>query len=508
MRFTVAILAEKAIDLLNTKPLLYHYADRSVINSTSSSPGDAKLDDVLFLLDNSSGGHPYQGCSARHCIYIASASEVEKGQLPVCEKDRSLVVLPPSVRLGKLKNALQKTFSIYNSWSENLLEIIQQGENWFALVEEGHRILQNPIVIYSKSMRVLAYTANDGPDEPLWVDTVHAGVARVDSERQAADLMRYLAESEQHDLPFRYEGEGMSVPFYSAPVRIGNELYGMVNTLEFRHPITTGFLDLQRAFAAYVSIQMKQSVSADTGSENAPRQLLIDLLGGNITSTEHLETRLIAAGWHPMSIFCLVCFHSALPFLSLEQWRSTCERLGALFPNAICCLTGETAPHICMVVSGSTTIPPQAVLDRTEHFCQMNYMRAGVSETYYNLLDTPRYYWQAEAAIELETGLLCSYESLHFRHMVQQLKRYPFPEDLMLPAVNILKRTDEESGTEYLQTLRELILHTFNQTETASALGIHRTTLVYRIKRMEELTGINMEDGRQMLHAAISLELL
>lgn len=508
MHFTVAILAEKALDLMNTEALSVHYAERSTINGVSTFPGEAKREDLLFLLDNSSGSHPYQRCQARHCIYIASASETEKGQLPVCEKDRSLIVLSPSVRSSRLKHALQKAFSFYNSWCENLLEIVQQGGNWFALVEEGHRILQNPIVIYSKSMRVLAYTANDGPDEPLWVDAVHTGVARVDSERQAADLLRFLSESEQHDLPFRYEGEGMNCPFYSAPIKIGNSLYGMVNTLEFRHPITAGFLDLQRTFAVYVSIQMKQMTVSGTGSENAPRQLLIDLLGGSISSKEHLETRLIAAGWHPMSVFCLVCFHSALPFLSLEQWRSTRERLEALFPNGICCLTGETTPHICMVISGSATVPPQAVLDRTKHFCQMNYLRAGVSETYYNLLDTPRYYWQAEAAIELETGLLCSYESLHFRHMVQQLKRYPFPQDLMLPAVTLLKKTDEETGTEYIRTLRELVLHTFNQTETASTLGIHRTTLVYRIKRMEELAEIRIEDGRQMLHAAISLELL
>ncbi|MBQ6123170.1 MAG: helix-turn-helix domain-containing protein, partial [Clostridia bacterium] len=44
--------------------------------------------------------------------------------------------------------------------------------------------------------------------------------------------------------------------------------------------------------------------------------------------------------------------------------------------------------------------------------------------------------------------------------------------------------------------------------ETANALGIHRTTLAYRLRRAQELTGLDLTDAKQVFHVAVSLELM
>ena len=46
------------------------------------------------------------------------------------------------------------------------------------------------------------------------------------------------------------------------------------------------------------------------------------------------------------------------------------------------------------------------------------------------------------------------------------------------------------------------------QARLAEALGIHRTTLAYRLRRVQELTGLQLDDPRQAFHTAVSLKLM
>ena len=60
----------------------------------------------------------------------------------------------------------------------------------------------------------------------------------------------------------------------------------------------------------------------------------------------------------------------------------------------------------------------------------------------------------------------------------------------------------------YLQTISAYISNGLNQTDTAKALDIHRTTLIYRLRRIAEYTYLDFSDSESLLHAAVSLEML
>ena len=92
--------------------------------------------------------------------------------------------------------------------------------------------------------------------------------------------------------------------------------------------------------------------------------------------------------------------------------------------------------------------------------------------------------------------------------MLRHLRAHPYRDDLTHPAMSRLAEMDRTEGTDYIPTLRALIQHSFNQMETANVLGIHRTTLAYRLRRMQELTGLDLADARQVFHVAVSLKLM
>ena len=508
MRYTVPIVVEKALALLDVRPLAVHYADDCDINGFSPNYRERGRQDLLWLQDNSGGARPYAACGARHCVYIPSRAE-ETGGLPECAPGRSLVVLPRTVSLRQLMAALEACFAFYNDWGDALLDVLRRGGDWFALLEAGHRVLDNPMIIYSRSMRILAYTVDDGTADAIWTDTVRDGVARVDSQRQAEELMSFLAEVERHDAPFRHQGEGMSAPFWSAPVLVDGRRRGMVNVVEERHPLSRGDRDLLRFFSQFVAIRMASAGFGAPVPDAVPRQLMLDLLAGDIASRDHLNTRLIAVDWRAGAWFQFVSLRAALPVLAGEQWRSAYDRLAALSLNALSCLMDDQGePRICLLLTGDNPAAFARPLELIGPFCAMNHLRAGVSEPFGDLLETPRYHRQAEAALALEAGTVCDYTGARYARMLRHLRAHPYRDDLTHPAVARLAEMDRAEGGEYIATLRALIQHTFNQMETANALGIHRTTLAYRLRRMQELTGLDLGDARQVFHVAVSLKLM
>ena len=507
MRYTVPIVAEKALKLLGVEPLFAHYDAEREVNGFSTSTRDRRRQDILWLNDNSSGNRPYASCVARHCIHIASRAETA-APAPECGEGRSLVILPHGVQMRRLIVAMEQCFAFYNAWDNDLLDVVRRGGDWHELLREGHRMLQNPMILYNRSMRSLAYTADDGTDDLMWTDTVREGVARVKSERESADLMRFLGEVERHDAPFSFRGEGMSAPFWCAPVRVAGRTRGMVNVVEYHRPLSPGDQDLLGCLAGYIALSIQRSDAGGPMPDAVPRQFMLDLLNGEIASRDLLDTRLIAVDWSAQGYFRFVSLRAGLPFLSGEQWRARYDRLAAMSLNGLMCMIGQEEPGIGLLLTATQPDRFARSLEILGQFCAMNDLRAGISDVYEDLLQTPRYFRQATTALELGEGTLCAYEAARYERMLRHLRGHPYREDLMHPAMARLVALDREEGTEYIRTLRALLLNTFNQQETAQALGIHRTTLAYRLRRLQKLTGLDIGDARQMFHVAVSLKLM
>ena len=67
---------------------------------------------------------------------------------------------------------------------------------------------------------------------------------------------------------------------------------------------------------------------------------------------------------------------------------------------------------------------------------------------------------------------------------------------------------DRKKGSDLYQTLKCYLNNQCNATKTSDQLFIHRTTLIYRIKTISELTGINLENPDTYLHLLLSCRIL
>ncbi|WP_411501494.1 helix-turn-helix domain-containing protein [Brevibacillus centrosporus] len=79
--------------------------------------------------------------------------------------------------------------------------------------------------------------------------------------------------------------------------------------------------------------------------------------------------------------------------------------------------------------------------------------------------------------------------------------------DYVLENLGPLLRYEKSRKREFLHTLTSFLDHSLKMKETASALNIHLNTLIYRVKRMEEILGISLANQRQFLDISIAIEI-
>lgn len=77
--------------------------------------------------------------------------------------------------------------------------------------------------------------------------------------------------------------------------------------------------------------------------------------------------------------------------------------------------------------------------------------------------------------------------------------------ELRLPGLQALRREDAQRGRNYVETLRAFLDAGGSIPGSAAALGIHPNTMRYRVARVQEVSGLDLDDPEHRLVAALEL---
>lgn len=136
---------------------------------------------------------------------------------------------------------------------------------------------------------------------------------------------------------------------------------------------------------------------------------------------------------------------------------------------------------------------------------------AGLGGPAETLADWPRAHEQAVQAMQLGRRLrlnqLVEYNSLGIYQLLSQLEGTPAVQSFCNRIIGPLAEYDQRHRSSLVQTVDAYFAHHGNISQTAEALFVHRNTLLYRLDRIQELTGqdLNQADMRLALHLALKL---
>jgi sugar diacid utilization regulator len=119
-------------------------------------------------------------------------------------------------------------------------------------------------------------------------------------------------------------------------------------------------------------------------------------------------------------------------------------------------------------------------------------------------------YHQARRAIRVGEivpgfGPTVAWQDLGVYRVLVQLPLDPLPPDVIHPG--LLRLFEVDKGGHLVQTLETYLDHAGDVRSTIAALSVHRTSLYYRLGRIEELGGLRLSDGGERLAVHLGLKL-
>lgn len=159
--------------------------------------------------------------------------------------------------------------------------------------------------------------------------------------------------------------------------------------------------------------------------------------------------------------------------------------------------------------------PDQGCFERLQEYisqksgCEMTVGVSGQGVSYQMFQDI---YREARDALEIARSqrsgqrIVCIEKAGYWR-LLKDISKQSVCREYVSGKLDALIRYDEENESSLLETLETFVNHLGVRNMTATSLYLHRNTLMYRIKKIEHLTGYDLSDPNSILELSLALHL-
>lgn len=135
----------------------------------------------------------------------------------------------------------------------------------------------------------------------------------------------------------------------------------------------------------------------------------------------------------------------------------------------------------------------------------------GVSSTVKELINSQASYNEASKALNSGTkvsgrGSAVFFEDLGIFRVMSELGDAALLEELYHNSIGRLANYDSNNNTEFYRTLEIFCAENFNLKETARQLGLHYNSLQYRLKKISEITGLDLDSSEGIFNLMVGLK--
>ena len=133
----------------------------------------------------------------------------------------------------------------------------------------------------------------------------------------------------------------------------------------------------------------------------------------------------------------------------------------------------------------------------------------GVGSCHPTIAGVAASYAEARDAVEIAVGIGVHGRALHFDEVLidHMVRSTPHADRILDSTLRPLLDYDAAKQAELVSTLRAYIDSGFNLTRSAEVLQVHPNTVVYRLRRIRELSGRDPQDANDLLLLFLGLKL-
>ena len=410
-------------------------------------------------------------------------------------------------RVADVLNCAQDAYKKYNKWYLDMYEALSNESGIQELLDLTLPLLGNPVYFHDKNYQFIAHA--EIPGMPGGNDIYKS---KQNNGRMSLDAINELKKTPYFEKTFEtkkptFHVDAGELHYIYDNVRVKGEYWGRLFVDERMRPFKKSDYTIIGALRSMIE---KALVNRNLSSGKQYRFLerkLVSLLEGKSVEWKELEEELHLNNWGMDNNY--LCFRLRLNDvdLLLNTTISTCELIESKLSDCI------TFPYESGVI-GIVRVDSRAkTVERLKTVLRDFHLYTGVSLMFNDFNNFPLYYKQAEIALkcgikENNAEWIHCFEEYCFSYMLDRCAEELLPETLFPPALRKLIEHDRRKSTSYVETLRAYLENDLKPAKAMKALYIQRSTFLYRLDRINEMMGVNLENARTKIHFLLAFQLM
>ncbi|MGL4336445.1 MAG: PucR family transcriptional regulator [Turicibacter sp.] len=395
-------------------------------------------------------------------------------------------------------------------WREELMQSVLRGEDFDKIADKAANYLNNPVVIINNAYNIIAHSESIQVDDFTWNNAVKRGYITLEFAATLNNWNNIKDENREYECLTVNQINKLRRRFYK--LVINSQLMGYLNITE----VNGEFDDLDEECYYFVSqvfareIFIQQKIMLPT-KHTKNEDILLELNSESYVNRLHFLERVQLSDLNMQSKYQVVC-SDLTNFLSYNADKDYFKQeLLSFFPRSTIIIIQKIL-IILIECEHSSYVESESAKALDKYLKSKNLM-IGISDIFQDLFDFKRYELQAIRAYENKKYLLD--DSLNYV-FYEQIK--PFDLLMQIPKEDLiyfchqkvwkLYEYDKTNQTNYLETLRVYLLTNHSIKATSNYLFVHRNTINYRIIKIKELFGIDLDDYTMLNQLLLSYQVL
>lgn len=438
-----------------------------------------------------------------YTLYIGHISQLQ--HLPDCPimlltTDRDLIVdsLPLESCLGiidskDIRGIVQMSKEIlYDDLKSQVIlykiaEEALQGKNIVTLLNTAASIIGNALILVDSSMKILAYSTNFEIMDPLWAENIKSDYYSYEfmQKVKANQEMKEWSKCGEDSRIITLEGDIQ--PKLVTRITQNGHIVGALIMINHHKPIDHSHIK-QLPQIGKILFDTFNSVFGDTMYRSFHSTILFYLISGEEPSDTFDLLTMSKVDFPKMMTVVVARFISPIENRYLQ--RTIGVNLERIFPEG----------YLVQFKSYISILVPSISADQREELSKLvneEDINIGISWTFTDILDFKKYFTQAVASIKQaqsfrEVNKVLNYTDYSFYDFLYNYNGETSLQNFCHPSLQILKEYDQSNKTELYLTLKTFLDSNKNLGETAQTLFLHRNSVIYRLKRIIELTSLDL----------------
>lgn len=401
----------------------------------------------------------------------------------------------------------------YQRWSEQFLNAVINRCGCERYLELIHELIPNPMWIFDGNNCLIAYTKNDpcgGTGATAWTKTIENGYISLYGAT-SGDIGYVDDRLIGNKDPVLLDISATSIPFLSTNIDIDHHRAALLSIIAYHRPISQGDIDICRWLREILMIEFQNKKITDEFHNIRYEQLFHELIEGQITSEYYLQMRTENLAWPVRKYNFLILIPCQNMALDKKYLHSLQNQLQQILPDVIITLyDGSLAVLLSMNRQNHISQNQEHQLDQ---FLANYQLYAVISECFSDLKTTRHTYLNMLQLIQQIDRInpvhrIFYYDDFTFFRIRSVLEEKAELSSYCSPGLTRLLTYDQKKHSNLTATLYAYLKNNLSPNQTAEELFIHRSTLNYRLTKIEEVAGINLKNSNDVFSMNLSLRLL